>query len=80
MWQHLHSHRQFEEARELHLRHETSIQVQLLRLRLKTQIRPRFAYQNETWQRRDPTAFSQPGLTFFGRVVSVKFYIFVLLY
>lgn len=63
MWQHLHTNRQFEEARELHLRHETSIQVHLLRLRLKTQIRPRFAHQNETWQRRDSTAFPQSGLT-----------------
>jgi len=63
MWQHLHSNRQFEATRELHLRHETSIQVQLLRLRLKTQIRPRFAHQNQTWQRRDSTAFPQPELT-----------------
>lgn len=65
MWQHLHANRQFEEARELHLRHETSIQVQLLRLRVKTQIRPRIAHQIETWQPRDSTAFPQPELTGF---------------
>lgn len=49
MWQQFYAHRQSAQTHEVHLRHETAIQVQLLRIRDQTQVRVGRAHQKQTF-------------------------------